>query len=257
MIDDLDEALRRLLVRELPIKSGEVDIAFDQPKRDWSARLSRPALNLFLFDIRENQKLRQAQRMWQAEHQDGQGVTQRRQAVRLDLRYFITAWATEPEDEHRLLARTLAALFLYPTLPDDLLPEGLLGQPAPIQLLVAQEANLAAPSDLWGVMDNELRPAIVCVVTMGLNPYQPVHTPLVRTRELPRGPFRPPVGTGAVASGPARYLLDDWWPVAQREFDDGRASDAYRTGAGCRAPVRWPVHGRPTAGRTVHPGSIH
>ena len=59
MIDDLNEALRELLKRELPIKNGEVDISFDQPKREWSARLSRPTLNLFLHEMQENTKLRQ------------------------------------------------------------------------------------------------------------------------------------------------------------------------------------------------------
>ena len=57
MINDLDEVLRQFLVRELPIKNSEVDIAFDQPAREWSARVSRPTLNLFLYDLRENQKL--------------------------------------------------------------------------------------------------------------------------------------------------------------------------------------------------------
>ena len=59
MFDELDEALRRLLIREIPIKNNEVDISFDQPKSEWSARLNRPTVNLFLHDVRENTKLRQ------------------------------------------------------------------------------------------------------------------------------------------------------------------------------------------------------
>ena len=42
MFHDLDEVLRQLLIEEIPIKNGEVDIEFDQPSREWSARLSRP-----------------------------------------------------------------------------------------------------------------------------------------------------------------------------------------------------------------------
>ncbi len=49
MYNDLDEALRQLLIRELPIKNSDVDIKFDQPKREWSGRLNRPTLNLFLY----------------------------------------------------------------------------------------------------------------------------------------------------------------------------------------------------------------
>jgi len=62
MIDDLDDALRDLLVRELPIRDNEVDVSFDQPRREWSARLSRPSLNLYLYDIRENLRLRRLAR---------------------------------------------------------------------------------------------------------------------------------------------------------------------------------------------------
>ncbi|MCB0014294.1 MAG: DUF4255 domain-containing protein, partial [Anaerolineales bacterium] len=58
MFDELEEALRQLLIQEIPITDGEIEIAFDQPKREWSARLSRPTINLFLYDVRENVMLR-------------------------------------------------------------------------------------------------------------------------------------------------------------------------------------------------------
>lgn len=35
MIKELDEVLRQFLIKELPIKNGEVEISFDQPKREW------------------------------------------------------------------------------------------------------------------------------------------------------------------------------------------------------------------------------
>lgn len=187
MIDDLDEALRQLLVRELPIKNGEIDITFDQPRREWSARLNRPTLNLFLYDLAENKKLRQAQPAWHIEHDSNGNAVKRRREVRLDLHYMITAWAAEPEDEHRLLTRTLLALFRHAHLPDDLLPESLQGQPVPIPLMVAQAEDLGNPADLWGAMDNEWRPSVTCVLTLALNPYQAETVPLVRTRELRTG----------------------------------------------------------------------
>jgi hypothetical protein len=42
MMDDLDETLRKLLLREQPAKNCEVDIQFHRPRREWSANLSRP-----------------------------------------------------------------------------------------------------------------------------------------------------------------------------------------------------------------------
>jgi hypothetical protein len=84
------------------------------------------------------------------------------------------------------------ALFRFPNVPEELLPESLQDQPVPIPLLVAQEEELRNPADLWSAMDNEQRPSISCIVTLALNPYQPITGPLVRTRELWIGLSRQP-----------------------------------------------------------------
>lgn len=190
MIDDLDEVLRQFLIQELPVKNSEVDIKFEQPKREWSARVSRPTLNLFLYDIRENRKLRQTEQpVWEIErNSDGTIKQRRRRASRFDLHYLITTWAAEPDDEHRLLARTIMAFLRHPNLPSELLPESLQDQPVPIAVQVAQEDELRNPADLWSALDNELRPTISCILTVAFNPYQYFTTPVIRTRELRIGP---------------------------------------------------------------------
>ena len=192
MIEDLDEALRQLLTREMPIKNSEVDIQFDQPKREWSARLSRPTVNLFLYDIRENVKLRHTAQGWDVERRPDGTAIQRRRPFRTDLHYLLTAWATEPEDEHRLLTSAMLALFRVPEIPVELLPESLQDQPGPITLKVAQYDTAQNLTDLWSSLDNELRPALTCMVTVALNPYQAITGPLVRTRELRIGQAESP-----------------------------------------------------------------
>src|SRR5579859_678868 len=187
MIDELDDALRELLIRELPIKNNEVDIAFDQPKRDWSARLSRPTLNLYLHDIRENTRLRREQNPYEVERRPN-SVIQQRQPMRVDLHYLITTWAAAPEDEHRLLARTLMTMMRFPEFPGDLLPEGLQDQPIPIPLKVAQSDTLDKPSDLWSVLDNQQRPGIVLIATLSFSPYPSVEQPLTRTAQVSTHP---------------------------------------------------------------------
>ncbi len=182
MINELDEALRRLLVREMPIKNGEINIAFEQPKREWSSRLNRPTLNLFLHDVRENTTLRQHE--WQVGRNDDGTYTRQQKPVRVDLYYMITVWAADPEDEHRLLTRALMSLFRNPVLPEELLPDALQEHPFPIPLQVAQREAMPNAAELWGALDNELRPAIGCMVTLALNPFQPFTGPLVRTRDL-------------------------------------------------------------------------
>lgn len=212
MIDELDEVVKKLLMREMPIQNGEVDIEFDQPKREWSARVSRPTLNIFLYDIRENQKLRQTQPMWENELDPNGHATQRRKPVRIDLHYMLTAWATEPEDEHRLLTRALMALFRFANLPDDLLPESLQGQGKPIPMMVAQYSELNNSTDIWNVLDNEMRPAISIIITLSIDPYTPLTVPLVTQREIRIGP----------STVPATHRLDDettsdnFWTIGGR-----------------------------------------
>ena len=58
MFSDVDETLRSHLISDMPIHGGEVDIEFDRPTREWSSRLSKPTLNLFLFDVRERPEFR-------------------------------------------------------------------------------------------------------------------------------------------------------------------------------------------------------
>lgn len=181
MIHILDDVLRELLIRELPVTNGDVDITFDQPTHEWSGKLSRPTVNLFLHQVHENKTLREHR--WQVGRENGK-YTRQRKPIRVDLQYMITAWAADAEDEHRLLARTLLALFRHPTLPEEMLPDVLREQPVDIPVEVAQEEVLPNPAEIWSALDNEMRPAVACVVTLALDPYQPITGPLVRTRDL-------------------------------------------------------------------------
>lgn len=183
MIEDLDDVIRQLLIREIPIQHNEVDIAFSQPKREWSARLSRPTLNIFLYDIRENLRLRGSQQWLITRHTDGT-VTQKRNPVRVDIHYLITAWASDSDDEHSLLSRTLLALFRLPYMPPELLTRSLQGQPTPVPIQVAQPETLSNTTDLWNALDNEARPGVILTITITMDPYAALVGPMVRTLEL-------------------------------------------------------------------------
>lgn len=184
MFDDVDETLRRLLIQEIPITGNEIEIAFDMPKREWSARLNRPTLNIYLHDVRENAKLRQNYTSRVSQDLSTREVRLRRPELRVDLHYMVTAWATEPDDEHRLLGRTLLALVRNSELPEGMLVRSLQSQPRPVTVSVAQYDALLNPTDIWGVLDNDLRPCLSCIVTLTLEPHRPVQVPVVRTREL-------------------------------------------------------------------------
>ncbi len=179
MIADLDETIRRLLIRELPVKNGEIDIKFNQPAREWSARLQGPTLNLYLYDVRENNTLRQHQ--WQQLGSDDDQARMKRTPLRVDCTYMMTAWAKEPEDEHRLLTRAMLALFRFPILPEESLVGMMKDQPFELQGQLARHDRLTNPAEVWSSLDNEMRPSVSYQVTLALDPWAEVSGPIVRT----------------------------------------------------------------------------
>lgn len=187
MISDVDEVLRKLLTQEVDIDGNEVDIHFDQPKREWSSRLSKPTINLYLFDLRENLHLRTAEQFRTISHHDGTAEV-RRNPVRLDLRYLMTAWVKEPEDEHLLLSTAIMGLLRYPFIPANVLTEALQDQPTPIPMRVAsfppEEGPVDKFTEIWGVLDNEMHPGVLVTITISVDPYRPMVFPQVRTREV-------------------------------------------------------------------------
>jgi len=144
---DLDEALRTLLKRELERHGFEgVDIAFDAPATDWSAKLTNPTVNLFLYDLRENV----AESDVSTRDVRVNGMTMSAPPpMRLEVTYSVTAWTKAVQDEHRLLSQVLAILFSHVSLPADLLD----GRLASASLLRAIETEVGRPkeekADFW------------------------------------------------------------------------------------------------------------
>jgi hypothetical protein len=144
---DLDEALRTLLRRELEAHGFEgVEIAFDAPASDWSAKLTAPTVNLFLYDLREN--LAQSEATPRNVRVNGAAMAAP-PPMRLEVTYAVTAWTKAVEDEHRLLSQVLAILFSHTSLPADLLA----GRLAAASQLRAIETEVGRPkeekADFW------------------------------------------------------------------------------------------------------------
>lgn len=190
MLADLDETIRKLLIAEIPIKNGDVDISFEQPKREWSARLAKPSINLFLYDVRENNILRQHQweRLDNNGRVNGDRVTLKRTPIRVDCSYIMTTWAADAEDEHKLLTRAMLALFRFPKLPDKYLTGTVQNPPYELRSRLASYDKLTEPTDLWNVLDNEMHPSVSYVITLALDPWTEITGALVRTRTLRFGP---------------------------------------------------------------------
>lgn len=182
MIHELDETIRQLIIAELPIKNGEIEISFDQPKREWSSRITRPTVNLFLYDVRENPTLRQ--HGWEVADNGRIANNEthlKRTPFRVDCFYMLTIWAAEPEDEHRLLTRTMLALFRHPTIPEQLLHGSLKRQPFELRTRLASHDRLTNPAEVWASLDNEMRPAVSYILTLALDPWTEITSPIVQT----------------------------------------------------------------------------
>lgn len=168
MIEVLDETIKDLLVQKMPLNLAEVDVSFDVPNREWSGAISKPTINIYLHDIRENLELRSFD--WATERAPDGTITKTKLGGRYDLSYLITAWTNNTEDEHRLLWYVLATMVRYPYFPADVLPDILQTQPSPILTKVAQpDGILRNAADVWTALDNQLKPVLTYVVTMALD----------------------------------------------------------------------------------------
>ena len=183
MIYELNETLKELLIREMPVRKGDIDIQFDLPKQEWSSRLSKPTLNIFLYDFLENIELRGSEQWTQTDNDDGT-VSLHRNPVRINFYYLITSWAKEIQDEQQLLSAALTTFLRQAIIPEDLLPESFQNQPVPIRLEVMQNKSLAKMSDFWSTIDNDPHPGIRLTVTLTIDPYKAVTSPRVATSEV-------------------------------------------------------------------------
>jgi len=174
---DLNKTLEKLLVQQGNITPNQIDISFEQPNGQWSARLSRPTLNCWCFDLRENLKLRNMEMTTNRNGTQGRTTLAPR---RMDLMYLVTAWASKIEDEHQLLWRALAALKRTSSL-ETRECEGLLRyQTRDVPLLVADTSNTTINLvDLWGVLDNQMRLGFTLTATVELDVELSIEAPLV------------------------------------------------------------------------------
>jgi hypothetical protein len=175
MIDDLDRSVEELLRRELsPGLVEQVGISFAAPDSEFPpSSVTLPAVDLFLYDIRENLELRSPG--WLIEHREDGTATRRRNPVRVDCSYLITAWASEGSttralDEHRLLSEVMKVLLKHPTIPEVILQGALKGQEPPLPSSTLQPGRLQSVSEFWQALGGKPKAALNYTVTIGVFP---------------------------------------------------------------------------------------
>lgn len=230
MLHDLNETLKQLVIERGKLNKDEIEISFDRPTSEWSATLGPPTINFFGYDLRENLKLRSFsfdaefdRQQRRAERMDSVGI--RRVPMRFDISYLVTTWARKSEDEYRLLSRALGALAPLTSLKPENCVGDLRAQPIDLPVLVAQVSETSGNlTDLWSVLDNDMRLGFTITVTFALDPDFMVDTPLVLEPFMRVGQSRRPererIDAPEIFNGDNAERYKDGIPIGIRQSGD-------------------------------------
>ena len=175
MLQDLDATLAALLQAELSVQN--VAISFAPPDDQFPpSGVSLPAIDFFLYDIREDHDLRLNQ--WDLERGADGMTTRKRPPVRVTCSYLITSWpsssAPDPaQDEHRLLGEVMKVLLRHRTIPDGYLRGELAGQEPPLPARIVAEVQLHSLGELWQAMGGKPKAALHYAVTISVDVFEP------------------------------------------------------------------------------------
>ncbi len=178
MFDDLDKSIENLLKRELPADLvSQVTISFATPDNSFPpSTVSLPAINVFLYDIRENRDLRDGE--WRLERQSDGSAVRKAPLVRVDCSYLVTAWPSDSspapaKDEHRLLGEVMKALLRHSSLPGAVLEGSLQGQQPPLPSSTLQPGRLQSLAEFWQALGGKPKATLSYTVTLGVEPTAP------------------------------------------------------------------------------------
>src|SRR5690349_20220589 len=105
MMPAVDRALAALLRRD--VLGEAVVVSIEAPNRPWTAGVTTPTVNLFLFDVRENLARREVM-VEPVRDRTGTIVARRPPPARYDLFYVLSAWGCPAELEHQILAAAIS-----------------------------------------------------------------------------------------------------------------------------------------------------
>ena len=216
MLADLDESLRTMLKDHLERHGFEgIEIAFDAPTREWAGQLSAPAVNLFLYDMRESEDDRASG--W-TKQRVGDEYIEGPPPLVMEVSYAITAWAQAVEDEHRLLSQVLAVLYAFPHLPEEVLNGRLRNGSQGLSIKAKVGQAKGDKADFWTAVGGQYKASLDYVVNLSVESGVRRQVPQVRTQTIrTRLMDAPPTAVvemhragGTVADADGEPLKDVW-----------------------------------------------
>ena len=197
MIADVDSSLAALLAVELG-KPLPFDVSFALPGKDFKPMSeTKPTLNCYLYDIREDRDLRDVEPRIR---RGAEGTLEKfYPPARVRLTYCLTAWspakgppAVDPvTEEHTLLGNVLRILLKYPVLPPQARVGALAGQDLPPPTSVILPEDMRSNRDFWNAVGSALRPALDYGITVALTYQDDTTGPMVQTVRLGVAPIAP------------------------------------------------------------------
>jgi hypothetical protein len=179
MLNAINTTLQTLLRDRGLIDPLDVDVRFDVPSEEWAGSLSRPTINLFLFELHENTEKRDSAPQTTV---TGGRAERRMPPRRIDLQYMVSVLTADIEDEHELLWRVMATLMKHQQFPPEVLPESLRTITPPMVARIASKDESRSLLDVWSALGTEPRPAICYIVTAPMDLSVAIEAPLVLTR---------------------------------------------------------------------------
>jgi len=188
IIDDLNSVIENLMEKEfgtpLPF-----DISFAVPSRNFTpVSNTKPTVNFYLYDIRENTKLRSNEPL--IEKRNDGTVRKKPPPARIELFYCVTAWSpaqadaagTKTREEHKQLSRALLALIKHPVIPSDVLSGDLIEQAPPLPTTVILPDGMENAGQFWNALDGLLKPFLDYRVTISLDFQDEVESSMVASK---------------------------------------------------------------------------
>lgn len=188
MFNLLDDTLKSLLDDAPPsavgVHFGTADISFETPEKGFAPRQGDLAINLFLYEVKENRELRQA--MPDRSTMNGLAI-RRRAPLRVDCAYMVTAWSNISTQDnvanaHKLLGQAFNWLSRFPVIPDRYVQAGgLTGQLYAPPTMVAQMDGAKSAGEFWSALGIPPRPYFNLIVTICMDLEQSVEDSIVTT----------------------------------------------------------------------------
>lgn len=162
----IDEALEKLLRKELPLPADVGDIAFDAPTSNWSAQLSRIAVNLFLHDVTRSNHPGRSPVLRRGP--DGSPGERRASQPMVQLSYLLSAWAGTPRDEHQLLGDVVSVLAGIEQLSPELLSAPLSSS---VYVGFADDGQYRT-KDIWSALGGNLKASFTLQVSVAADAFE-------------------------------------------------------------------------------------